>query len=211
MRVDRVMTRQVATVSPETPLKDAAELLTRHGVSGMPVCDADGAVIGVFSEADVLRKVEGAPRELPGFLRRLLRRVDPDLARIAARTVGEAMTAPAVTVRPTQQVAEAAQIMVERRINRLPVVRRGELVGIVGRADVLRSFERPDAELEREITEEVLRDALWLEPETFDVHVERGVVSLTGKVSSPAAAATIVRLVRRVPGVVDVSADLANV
>ena len=118
------------------------------------------------------------------------------------------MTSPPLTVRPTQQVSEAARLMVDNRINRLPVVARGRLVGIVSRADVLRAFERADEELEREIREDVLRGALWLVPESFDVHVEDGVVALRGRVRTRQDADDVVRLVRRVPGVLGVSADL---
>jgi CBS domain-containing protein len=208
MRVERVMTRDVLTVAPETPLKDVASLLTGNHISGAPVCDPEGAVLGVVSEADILRKVEGLSADLGGRLGWVLRRLDDELPKIAARTAGEAMTSPPLTVRPTQQVSEAARLMVDNRINRLPVVARGRLVGIVSRADVLRAFERADEELEREIREDVLRGALWLVPESFDVHVEDGVVALRGRVRTRQDADDVVRLVRRVPGVLGVSADL---
>lgn len=210
MKVERVMTRDVLTVAPETPIKDVAALLIRNRISGMPVCDADGAVLGVVSEADVLRKAEGLPPDLGGRLRWLLRRVDNELGKVGALTAAEAMTSPAMTLRPTQQVSEAAQLMIDHRINRLPVVAKGKLVGIVSRADVLRAFGRTDAELEQEIKEDVLRDALWLVPESFEVHVDHGVASLRGEVDSPGDAEALVRFVRRVPGVVDVSAELTT-
>jgi CBS domain-containing protein len=143
-------------------------------------------------------------------MRWLLRRVDGELEKVAARTAGEAMTSPALTIRPTQQVSDAARLMIEHRINRLPVVTGGRLVGIVSRADLLRAFERADDELEREIREEVLRGELWLAPEAFDVHVEDGVVTLRGIVRTREEADDVVRFVRRVPGVLEVSADLAT-
>ncbi|HZR96702.1 MAG TPA: CBS domain-containing protein [Gaiellaceae bacterium] len=207
MRIERVMTRDVLTVAPETPIKEVASLLTSHRISGAPVCDADGAVVGVISEADILHRVEGAP-ELRGRLAWLFRQLDDGIPKLTARTAEEAMTAPALTVRPTQQVAEAAQLMLDHRVNRLPVVARGSLVGIVSRADVLRAFERPDVELEREIREDVLRGALWLTPETFDVRVVDGAASLRGRVPTRRDAEDVVRLVRRVPGVLSVSAEL---
>ena len=204
------MTRDVLTVAPELPLKDVAAILTRNHISGMPVVAADGTVLGVVSEADILRKAEGLPPNLGGRFRWLLRRVDGELGKVSARTAGEAMTAPALTIRKTQQVSEAAGLMITHRINRLPVVAQGELVGIISRADVLRAFERSDEELEREIREDVLRDALWLSPETFEVHVDDGVASLKGHVQSPQDADALVRFVRRVPGVVDVAAELTT-
>lgn len=210
MRVESVMTREVVTVTEDVPIKDVAALLTRCHISGVPVCDADGAVVGVVSEADVLRKEEGLAPGVGGRFAWLFRRVDDELAKVAARTAGEAMTSPALTIRPTQQVAEAAQLMISHKINRLPVVARGKLVGIVSRADLLRAFARSDDDLEREIREEVFRGALWLEPETFDIHVEDGVVTLRGRVGTRQDAEDVVRFVRRVPGVLEVSADLAT-
>jgi len=208
MKIEVVMTRDVLTVAPETPLKEVAGLLTRNHVSGAPVVDEEGAVLGVVSEADILRKVEGFSPEVGGRLAWVLRRLDGELEKICARTAGEAMTTPPLTVRPTQQVSEAARLMADHRINRLPVMSRGKLVGIISRADVLRAFERSDDELEREIREDVLRGALWLAPETFHVHVEDGVVALRGRVRTRQDAEDVVRLVRRVPGVLDVSAEL---
>ena len=210
MRVERVMTRDVCVVTPETPLKDVAALLTGRHISGAPVCDADGAVLGVVSEADILRKTEGLSPEIGGRMRWFFRRVDGELEKIAARTAGEAMTSPALTIRPTQQVSDAARLMIEHRINRLPVVAGGRLVGIVSRADLLRAFERADDELEREIREEVLRGELWLAPEAFDVRVEDGIVTLRGIVHTREEADDVIRFVRRVPGVLEVSADLAT-
>ena len=210
MKIEHLMTRDVLTVAPEMPLKEVAALLTGNHISGAPVVDADGAVLGVVSEADILRKVEGVAPDVGGRLGWMLRRLDDELEKICARNAGEAMTTPPLTVRPTQQVSEAARLMADHRINRLPVVSRGKLVGIISRADVLRAFERSDDELEREIREDVLRGALWLSPDAFDVHVEEGVVELRGRVRTRQDADDVVRLVRRVPGVLDVAAELVT-
>jgi CBS domain-containing protein len=204
------MTRDVIAAAPETPLKDVAVLLTGNRISGVPVCDPDGVVLGVVSEADILRKAEGLPPELGGRLRWLFRRVDGELGKVTARTAGEAMTSPALTIRPTQPVSEAARLMIGHRINRLPVVGGGRLVGIVSRADILLAFERDDSELEREIREDVLRGKLWLSPETFDVVVDEGKVTLRGCVLTRRDADDLVRFVRRVPGVLAVSAELVT-
>jgi CBS domain-containing protein len=208
MRVERVMTRDVLTVAPETPVKEVAALLVDNRISGAPVCDEEGTVLGVVSEADLLRKVEGLSPEVGGRLAWVLRRLDDEIPKITARTAAEAMTSPALAVRPTQQISEAARLMVDHRINRLPVVSGGKLVGIISRADVLRAFERNDAELEREIREDVLRGALWLTPESFEIRVEDGVVELRGRVRTSQDAADVISLVRRVPGVLAVDADL---
>ena len=164
MKVEALMQTDVVTVSPAASLKDAATLLVEHGISGLPVCDEQGAVVGVFSEADILVR-EGGPPERDGLLAWILGNDGPaDPAKLQARTVGEAMTAPAITIAPHRLAVSAAREMVERGINRLPVVDlQGALVGIVTRADLVRAFVRSDEELEADIRGETLRSALWLE------------------------------------------------
>ena len=100
--------------------------------------------------------------------------------------------------------------MSEHDINRLPVMKGIELVGIVTRTDLVRAFVRSDEEIRREIKEDVLRDTLWLEvPAAVRVEVNRGVVRLNGHRETSSDASLLVRLVGRVPGVVSVLADLS--
>ncbi|HET8528817.1 MAG TPA: CBS domain-containing protein [Gaiellaceae bacterium] len=183
MKISELMQRDVVTVAPETTLKQAAALLVRHRISGLPVVRGDGTVAGVLSEADVLE-------------------------RHGARTAGEAMSAPAIAARPTQSAAEAAALLSARRIKRLPVVEDGRLVGIVTRADLVRAFQRSDAEIEREIVEQVLLHDLWISPDAVGVVVEEGTVRLRGSVDSASLAETVVAFTRRVPGVVAVESAL---
>jgi CBS domain-containing protein len=208
MKVDQLMTREIVAVAPETSLKDVARLLTAHRISGVAVCDREGRVLGVVSEADIIRIEEGQSPEPAGRLSRLLRTADGDGAVLAARTAGEAMTSPAVTIAPNASVAEAARTMVTRAINRLPVVDAGRLVGIVTRADLVRAFHRSDEEITEEIAEDVLRRTLWLSPEDVHVQVADGVVDLDGKVDNRTEAELVAAFARRVPGVVDVHSEL---
>lgn len=202
------MTRDVLTVAAGTPLKEVAALLTANHISGVPVADSDGTVLGVVSEADILCKEEGFPPNPGRVSGWLLRRIDGELDKIGARTAADAMTAPALTVRPAQQVSEVARLMVGHRINRLPVVADGRLVGIVSRADLVRAFNRPDVELEQEIREEVLFGVFVLSPDAFNVTVKDGVVRIEGTVRTAADAESITRYVRGVPGVLDVTSEL---
>jgi CBS domain-containing protein len=204
MRVDEIMTRDVVSVSPEMSLKDLARGLAARGISGVPVCDSGGVVLGVVTEADVLRKEEGVDPELGPTMTWLATRLDGELAKVAAHTAGEAMTSPALTVKPSQSTADAARMMVDQRINRIPVVEDGKLVGIVSRADLVRAFARSDLEIEREIREDVLLRVMLLNPADFGVYVHDGSVTLRGQVASRDDAKMLVRCVRRVPGVVDV-------
>jgi CBS domain-containing protein len=94
------------------------------------------------------------------------------------------MTSPAVTVGPDATVARAAELMIEHRVNRLPVVDHGRLVGIVARADLVRAFSRSDAEIEREISDAVLLHTLWVDPDSVSLVVFGGKVSVAGEVEN---------------------------
>ena len=170
LKVRDVMAREVVTVRPETALKDVAGLLVDQRISGVPVLDADRAVVGVVSEADLLIKEQGADSIRHRRMARLFGDSSESrrqLAKLTAVTAGEAMTAPAVTIGPDRRVAEAAALMIARKVNRLPVVDAGRLVGIVTRADLVRAFVRSDAELAETIRDEVLLHILWLDPTLF--------------------------------------------
>jgi CBS domain-containing protein len=207
MKIRSVMSTAVVTVAPDTTLKDAAAKLVRFGISGMPVVDDDKHVLGVLSEADVLAKEAGtAPRD--GMLAWLLDGNGVTRTRLEARTVGEAMTTPALTIGPERTVREAAARMLSDGVNRLPVVENGALVGIVSRADLVRAFARSDDEIRREIEAEVVRQTLWLDPGGFTVDVQDGVVTLSGELDSEADIELLREFVRRVPGVVNVRSRL---
>lgn len=204
MRIEDVMTTPVVSVERTTPLKEVARLLVANRISGVPVCDDEGAVVGVVSEADILLQEEGFESEPGGPLAWL---GHEHVLERAARTAGEAMTAPPVTVEPTMPVAYAAKLMTERGVNRLPVVRGHELVGIVSRADLVRAFIRTDAEIEHDILEDVLLRTLWVDPGRLDVTVEDGRAILAGEAETRTEAELVEAYVRRVPGVVEVDAS----
>lgn len=214
MRVEDVMSRDVVTVSPETPLKRVAELLVSRRISGVPVVDAYGQVIGVVSESDILYK-EREPRPRQGLLRRLFRSADTDDAKFAARTAGDAMTSPAVTAHPTMPVYEAATIMLERGVDRLVVVKgwslRGEaedrsVAGMVTRGDCVRAFARSDEAIADEIRGTVAQYGFL--PHEVRIGVSGGEVALDGEVARKADADDLARAAARVPGVVSVTSNL---
>jgi CBS domain-containing protein len=202
-----VMVRTVVTVTPRTSLKDVAQSLVDHRISGVPVVDPEGAVLGVVSEADLLMKEGGADAIRHRSLARVRgesKESQAQIAKVAATTAGEAMTAPAITIGPDRSIPEAAAVMTARRINRLPVVEDGRLVGIVSRADLVRAFIRSDEELARTIREDVLLRVLWLDPALFTVEVEDGVASVGGSVERRSTTQMIERCIGLVPGIVGV-------
>ena len=211
LTVRDVMTRSVISVHPWTPLKEVAQLLVDHCISGAPVVDDHGAVIGVVSEADFLVKEQGAEAVHHRRLARILgesKESTAKLAKIGAFMAREAMTAPATTIASSRRISDAASLMGTRSIDRLPVVDDGRLVGIVTRGDLLRAFVRPDSELARTIRREVLLRTLWLDPDLFSVIVEDGMALVSGGVERRSTAEMVERAVRMVPGIMDVHADV---
>lgn len=211
MKVRDVMTHSVLSVRREAPLKEVALVLVDHRISGVPVVDVDGAVLGVVSEADLLMKEQGADAVRHRPLARFLgesRESRAQLAKLAAVTAGEAMTAPAVTIESGRRISGAAALMIARRVNRLPVVDDGRLVGIVTRADLVRAYVRSDDELARTIRDDVLLRILWLDPSVFTVVVTDGVASISGRVERRSTAEMVEQAVSMVPGIMDVHADV---
>ena len=210
MKVKDVMTSDVVSVRPETSLKEVARLLVERKISGVPVVAEDGTVVGVVSEGDILFKERG-PSEPKRMLSWFLEPYELEAQRkFNARTAAEAMTAPARTIPRWHSVSGAAAQMIESGVNRLPVVdNRGKLVGIVTRADLVRAFVRPDAEIEREIREDFLVETLWLRvPDRVAVSVEGGKVTLGGSVDTRSEAELISALAAKIPGVVEVESTV---
>jgi CBS domain-containing protein len=207
--VEDVMTRAVVAVPEQTSFKDIVETLTRHRVSAVPVIDADRAVLGVVSEADLLHKVDSPPGEPHwGFLARKQRRTAQ--AKAAAQYARDLMSAPAIVAGPATPVAAAAQLMDQEGVKRLPVVDdEGHLIGIVSRGDLLRIYLRDDATIRQEVVNEVIVHDLWIDPSTVSVSVNDGVVGLRGMTDRRSTHDILVRLVSTVTGVVGVVDDLS--
>lgn len=211
MKVSDLMSTDVVTTTPAAPLRDVARMLMEHRISGLPVCDETGTVVGVVSEGDILFKERGPTESRDGVLGWLLDSPPEwELEKTRARTAGEAMTSPPVTATPSEPVSAAARRMTELGVNRLPVVTLdGRLVGILTRADLIRAFVRSDREIAGEIRDDVLRRVLWLTPGVIEVDVRDGEVDLAGELDSEADAEMLERLVAKVPGVVSVRSAVA--
>jgi CBS domain-containing protein len=205
MKVRDAMTSEVRAVRPEASLKEVASILAEHRISGVPVVDDERNVLGVVSEGDIMLK---GLAEVPHGLQRLFHHKEATAleTKVEARTAGEAMSAPAVVAEPFWLLPQAAEVMVEHGVKRLPVVEDGKLVGMLTRFDFVRAFARSDSEIEREIRDETLRGLAW--PEDLRITVEQGNVTLRGEVESTFDAEALPLSIRRVPGVVSVDSEL---
>ncbi|WNV88653.1 CBS domain-containing protein [Umezawaea sp. Da 62-37] len=138
MRAEDVMSTPAVTVREDAPAKSAIALLTSHGFTALPVLDADDRLVGVVTEADLMRD-----RVLPDA-RGLIWRDEEPAAPAPARLVRDAMTGPAVAVRAAADIAEVAKVLLDKHIRCVPVADGTTLLGIVSRRDLLRTLARDD-------------------------------------------------------------------
>jgi CBS domain-containing protein len=204
--VKNIMTTRVVAVHRSTSFKEIAARLRQARVSAFPVLDDDGTVVGVVSETDLLPKETldaGWAAGVPEMTSHVLNQGDQEKAESV--TAAELMTQPAVTATPEDTVEHAARLMYIHRVKRLPVTdAAGRLVGIISRADVLSVFDRPDGEIRREITENVILNELRTDPEPFTVTVDNGIVTLEGTPETAELGRAIAARARHVEGVVAV-------
>lgn len=195
------MTTSVVAVRKDASFKEMADMLHQRRISAFPVLDDAGRVVGVVSEGDLLVKeaVQATGTSVLAALRHF--REDDKAAGV---TAGDLMTEPAITIGPRASVAEAARLMYDRRVKRLPVVNdAGKLLGILSRVDVLAVFARPDAEIRNEIAHQVL-PGLVIAPEKIKVAVRNGIVTLSGELPAGQQRHAVVAAARHVQGVVAV-------
>lgn len=204
MQAREMMSTPVITVRPEALLKEVAGLMIARAVSGVPVVDRDGRPLGMISESDFLAREEYGLGN--GVLDRLADRlgVGGD-AKLHGRTAGDLMTGPVITARPDTTARELGHLMATHTVNRIPIVEDGRIVGIVTRADVVRTLIRPDDAITAEVRWRCEHE-LWISPDDLRVETRSGVVALTGTVETRADAELAKRWARAVDGVVDVEA-----
>ncbi|MFF8278534.1 CBS domain-containing protein [Streptomyces lateritius] len=202
--VGDVMTEEVVTLRPSTPLQEVAALLDANDIVAAPVIDDDGIPVGVVSASDVLRHETGRPDPQ-----------GPDgsdehaWGKARARTAGALMSSPVFTARADWTIPRAARELRSRHVKQLPVVSDdGLLTGIVSRSDLLDAFIRPDAEIRDEVEQDILGRILGLDEGTVAVEARDGVVTLRGHVPDPRLVPVVVGLCQGVDGVVAVDAHL---
>ena len=187
MHVRDLMTTDVVAVAPTTSTRDAARMMFRYRVSGLPVVDAEDHVLGIITEGD--------------FLSMELERIDQGEG---PKLVGDVMSQSVLSVSPDLEVMEAARYMHSHDVKRVLVIEEGRMVGILSRFDIVAAFTRPDDLIEDEIREDLIRRVLFVDPETVDVRVSNGVVTLVGTIGTRTEARLVEELAVRLDGVVGV-------
>ena len=143
MKVGDVMTRSVISVGPDASVLEAGELMLDHDISGLPVVDAQGQLIGIVTERDFLRPPRrGTEYKRPRWFQVVTGQagVEDGFDHQSARKIAEVMTPAPITVTEEMALDEAVRLMHDHDVTRLPVVRAGKLVGIIARADLLRAL-----------------------------------------------------------------------
>jgi len=212
MRAHQIMTRSVITVRPDTTIVEAANIMLQRHVSGLPVVDEAGKLVGVVSEGDFIRRSEiGTQRKRGRWLRFVLGpgQSASDFVQEHGRLVSEVMTKKPLTITEDTAVAEIVDLMERNNVKRLPVVRGHEVVGIVSRANLLQAVaslarEAPDSTSDDDVIRSHVIDALeksdWC-PFGLNVIVRDGVVQLSGVITDERARKAAVVATENVPGV----------
>jgi CBS domain-containing protein len=195
MNAADVMTNDVLTLNAETSVLDAARLMLQHRVSGLPVLDWQGRLVGVLTEGDLLRRIEtGTERRRSHWLEMLLGpgRAAQDYIHAHARKVGEAMSNTVIHVAPDATLEQIVGLMEKHHVKRLPVVAGNKMVGIVSRADLLRALVATadkaaatpvsDEDIRANILAELDRQR-WAPRAVLEVEVKRGIVELRGTIT----------------------------
>jgi len=223
MNAADIMTPDVITVAPETPLVDVVALMLEHRISGVPVMDQD-TLAGIISEGDLVRRIElgTQPRRshlLEAFASSTA--LAGEYARTHGRKASEVMTADVITVEDTTPISVIAQMLETHRIKRVPVLREGRLVGIVSRANLLRALAARlqavpeplpnDRRIRMTVFNELMSQKWGGRVAQLDISVQDGVVTLWGIVSSEEQRMAVRVAAENVPGVTRVEDKLENV
>lgn len=222
MKASDVMVRNVITIGPEEDVALAARMLAQHDISALPVVNEDGRILGILSEADLLRREElGTEKRRPAWLEALTPSglLAEDYSRSHGRKVRELMSETVVSARSDAPLSEIAGLLERKRVKRVPIVEDGKLIGIVSRANLIqalastaeRTLSTPAASTDQTIRSEILNR---LEKQTWtgfgerNVIVAEGIVHLWGLVNSPEERKALFALAESVPGVRAISDEL---
>lgn len=213
MNAGDVMTQSTVTIGPDDSVMHAVELMLKRRISGLPVVDDTGALVGILTEGDLLRRIElGTQKRRPRWIEFLIGpgRLASEYVSASGRKVHEVMTSPVHTVSEDTPLTDVVSIMESRQVKRLPVVRGSKLVGILSRANLLRALvsisrdTKPtnvtDACIRKQLLEELGKQS-WAPLALIDVIVKNGVVHLWGTLTEERQRQGIRVVAENTPGV----------
>jgi CBS domain-containing protein len=221
MRAEKVMTQPVVSVGPDTPVLEAIRIMLQKKISGLPVVEQGGRLVGMITEGDLLRRVEtGTYRRRPRWIEFLIGpgRLAEEYVHAAGRKVAEVMTSEVHAAEEGTPLDEIVDLMERYRIKRVPIVRDGALVGIVTRANLLRAvIHSALQEIPTSPTDATIRERLryelskqpWAPVNGIDVEVRNGVVTLSGVISDDRQRSAFCVAAENIPGVKRVEDRLA--
>jgi CBS-domain-containing membrane protein len=212
MKARDVMVSPVVTVKPTCSVQEVAKLFLEHRISGVPVLDDQGKLVGIVSEGDLLHRVEaGTERQHSWWLRIVAGdgTLAADYAKAHARKVADVMTRNVIAAAPETPLNEIAMLLEEHSIKRVPVVRDGQLVGIVSRANLVQAVASMRAPLDVPISDTKIRESLlahlrgqpWAHTSLLNITVNDGIVDLWGMTYSDAERKAIRVAAETAPGV----------
>ena len=221
MKAKDIMTTNVVTVAPDATILEAIRIMLQRKISGLPVVDKTGKVVGMVTEGDFLRRAEtGTEKRRPRWLEFLLGtgRLATDYVRSHGRKVEEIMTLDPVTASEDTPLDEIVKLMEKRQIKRVPIMRGQKLVGIISRANLLHALATAatdvkapaagDTDIREKIMAE-LKKEVWAPVALIDVTVRNGVVDLWGTITDERQRGALVVVAENVPGVKQVRDHLA--
>jgi len=221
MKAKDVMTFPVVSVGPDTGIREAIRLMLQHRISGLPVVDSNRKVVGIVTEGDFLRRSEtGTERHRAHWLQLLTSagRLADEYTHTHGRKISDVMAADPVVVSEDTPLEEVVRLMERHAIKRVPVVRGGELVGIVSRANLLHALASVVSEVTPALeSDEAIRDALltelrkqdWAPLALIDISVRNGIVELWGTITDERQRQALVVAAGAIPGVKAVKDHLA--
>ncbi|WP_043113694.1 CBS domain-containing protein [Solimonas soli] len=224
MKVAEVMNHRLVSVPPQTPMLDALRLMLDEKLSGLPVIDASGALVGIVSEGDFMHRAElDTERRHPRWLRLLLGpgRLAAEYVGEHARRVEEVMTREVYSIAEDGELADAVALMERHRIKRLPVTKDGRVTGMLSRADLLRALlsagsapaktvDDDAVALRQRIVERIARQS-WGPSATVSVNVRDGTVDLHGVLYDDRVRDALCVMVENEPGVQRVRDHLTTI
>nr|WP_217343700.1 CBS domain-containing protein [Noviherbaspirillum sp. L7-7A]MBV0877770.1 CBS domain-containing protein [Noviherbaspirillum sp. L7-7A] len=213
MKAQDIMSRRVITVRRDTELKDAIAAMLEHGISGMPVTDENGTLVGMLTEGDLLRRSElGTERHRPRWLEFLIGpgKLAAEYTHAHGRTVADAMSASLHCATPDMPLQQVVDMMERQRIKRVPVLDQGRLAGIITRANLLRALalvaptlpaSLPTDEEIRQQLETELAASAWAPRSMLNLVVQKGEVHLYGTILDGREREALCVAARNIPGV----------